>query len=144
MVRLLMAVALLTGGFSALALPPTPTEAVGVEALVDGEGNAYFRNWFAQMGARPNGSFGSNNARPVDEAYPWAAATVQYNGSGMSSVRELLVPSPSTRADFDTLWARENIFGDFFLPGTSLEAWGLYVRDPVGGNASTALVNNDR
>jgi hypothetical protein len=117
----------------------SPTDAVGVEALVV-DGNAFFRNWFAQMGARPNGSFGSNINQPVDANYPWVGNVG--NKAGMISVRNASVAEPKTRADFDTLWAKDNIFGDFFLPGTQLEAWGLYVVETGGTSASNAFTNN--
>jgi len=148
----LLAAALLFAGGSAQAQPAAPIDAIGVDAMVV-NGNAFFRNWFTQMGARSNGSFGSNIANPVDPDYPWAGneglgtwagdkSTVDF-GSGMIAVRNMSILEPTTRDHFDTLWAEDNLFGDFFLPGQPLEAWGLYVVEPVGNTASSARQNND-
>jgi hypothetical protein len=81
--------------------------------VVTGSGNAFFRSAIVEVGARPNGSFGSAEDAPDMSWNPRHKAGsrqigFRYNRSG--------------NADWSGVTD-----GDFFLPGAEYEAWGLQV-----------------
>ena len=94
-----------------VAAAPNPTAAV-----VDASGDAFVRNNVVQAGAKPNGTFGSSTA--VADTAAAAAGFTAINGSGALG----LINDPTG----DGFGVGVD-HGDFFLPGSPYEAWGIYV-----------------
>lgn len=90
-------------------------------AVVDGSGNGFIRTDFVEVGARPNGSFGSNSAVPDGSWHP--------NDTGHPS-------QIGFRADRGgDGWGVGTDDGDFFLPGTPYEGFALQVGSTVAENS---------
>lgn len=118
---------------AAASLIATPALATGATtaALVDGAGSAFVRNDVVQAGAKPNGTFGSESTVSGDPAS--AGFTSLFTDEDGQPADYLgLINDPG--ADGFGVGVDH---GDFFLPGSPYEAWGLY----AGGQL---LQNNNR
>ena len=97
------------------ALPAQATVSTNNHATLDG-GSAYIRNEWVQGGLKPNGSFGTFNPVPANFDSLFES---QEGGLGLIN-------------DFGEDGFTTDDNGDFFLPGTPYEGWGI----KVDGNIS--------
>lgn len=120
MKKITSVVALSAIGIGLSALPSFAAVSTNNDADLAGT-SAYIRNSWVQGGLKANGSFGTDEAVPSN-----------YNSLFESQGGGLGLIDDATENGFDT-----NDNGDFFMPGSPYEAWGI----KVDGNPT--LVNND-
>lgn len=96
-------------------------------------GNLFLGTSTVEMGARPNGSFGSSIAAP-------AGYHPRTTGSNLLGFR-----TNPTNCDWDQSSCEEISQGDFFTPGTPYEAWALQVGSGTAGfntNSATGIAGS--
>lgn len=94
----------LVGGGAASAVTPVK------DAVISGSNDAFLRTNFVEVGARPNGSFGSNNAAPDGTWHPNVSNKIGFRADRTKDG-----------------WGVRTDDGDFFLPGGPLEGFTLNV-----------------
>lgn len=113
--RTLTAVALASGGALASAVVAGAT--TGFEALIADSGDAFLRTSYVEVGARPNGTFGSDVAPPAG-----------WHPNDTPKFGEPANPGIGFRADRDLDgWGVGTDDGDFFIPYAPYEGFSLQV-----------------
>ena len=102
-----IAVTAFIGGGAATATAPVR------EAIIDGSQNGFLRTDYIEVGARPNGSFGSNTAVPDGTWHTNDTQHPDHLGFRVDRGKDG--------------WGTGIDDGDFFMPGTPYEGFGLEV-----------------